>query len=169
MILVIHDGDKKFENKIRESLVGLGEIEFITEDSPILQCIGCFGCWIKTPMKCVLNDDYSDTPSKLAKADEVIIISRCCYGTYSPFVKNVFDRSIGYMDPDFTKVDGEMHHKNRYDKWLDLSVYFYGNISDREKSTAQRLVEANLINLHAKLKKIGFYKSLDEIKIGEDD
>lgn len=41
-------------------------------------CIGCFGCWIKTPGRCVLADGWKNLPIRLAKARHVVIISRPC-------------------------------------------------------------------------------------------
>ncbi|WP_407654270.1 MULTISPECIES: hypothetical protein [Caproicibacterium] len=35
----------------------------------------------------------------LSQCDELILISKCCYGGFSPFVKNVLDRSIPYIHP----------------------------------------------------------------------
>ena len=60
-------------------------------------CIGCFGCWIKTPGRCVLADGWKNLPIRLAKARHVVIISRLTYGGYSPSVKKTLDRSIGYI------------------------------------------------------------------------
>ncbi len=38
---------------------------------------------------------------KLAACDELTIVSKCTYGGPSAYVKNVLDRSIPYMHPDF--------------------------------------------------------------------
>ena len=47
-------------------------------------------------------------------ADELIIITENYYGTYSPFVKAVLDRSIGLSTPLSTYRGGQMHHTLRY-------------------------------------------------------
>lgn len=136
----------------------------IFDNGTIQSCIGCFGCWIKTPGKCVLKDGYGNMGELLAQADKVTIISRCCYGGYSPFVKNVADRSISYLLPFFRTKAGETHHKPRYKKHFSLSVHFYGeNISPQEKRTAQELVAANCVNFFIKDYKVTFSKSLNEL------
>ena len=100
----------------------------------------------------------------LARCEEARIISRCCYGGYSPFVKNVLDRSIPYLHPYFKIKNGEMHHKQRYDKILKLKVGFYGEcISEDEKRTAEELVRANAVNLYAQVQGIRFVKTPDEL------
>lgn len=101
----------------------------------------------------------------LSKCNEVIIISKCCYGGFSPFVKNVLDRSISYVHPYFVIKNGEMHHRRRYQNNLDLHVWFYGeNITEKEKLTAQKLVKANAINLDCNESKVTFIRSIKEME-----
>ena len=49
----------------------------ICDDGSIKSCIGCFGCWLKTPGKCILKDKYNEMGSLLAGSGEIILISRC--------------------------------------------------------------------------------------------
>lgn len=141
------------------------DAKIILYDDNIHHCIGCFGCWIKTPGSCVIRDKYGDMGEYLSKSEEVIIISKCCYGGFSPFVKNILDRSISYMHPDFVIKNGEMHHKRRYKNIIDLHVYFYGeNIAEKEKQTAQKLLKANSINLDCNIGSISFFKSIEEME-----
>ena len=37
-----------------------GKHKIIKPQEPIHPCIGCFGCWVKTPGKCVIHDGYKD-------------------------------------------------------------------------------------------------------------
>ena len=79
-------------------------------------------------------------------------------------MKNVLDRSIPYLYPYFKIKNGEMHHKQRYDKILKLKVGFYGEcISEDEKRTAEELVRANAVNLYAQVQGIRFVKTPDEL------
>ncbi len=71
-----------------------GEYKIIKPKGDIRHCIGCFGCWVKTPGKCVIHDGYYETGVVMSKCTELIIISRCYYGSVSPFVKMVQDRAI---------------------------------------------------------------------------
>lgn len=120
----------------------------ISDNDTIQNCIGCFGCWTKTPGICVLKDSYNNMGELLSKCYKLIIISKCVYGSYSPFVRNVLDRSIAYLLPYFVLRNRETHHATRYENKITLSVHFYGsNITEREKETAKRLVKANCVNL----------------------
>ena len=142
-----------------------GEYQVIKPQGNIRHCIGCFGCWVKTPGHCVIHDGYESTGMDMSKCSELIIISRCFYGSVSPFVKTVQDRAISYIHPDFVIRKGEMHHKRRYKNVIALSAYFYGdNITDAEKETAKQLMEANADNYDGIVKGVQFYKSVQELE-----
>ena len=96
------------------------------------------------------------------KAEKVIIISQCFYGSYSPFVKNILDRTIPYLLPFFKFKNKEMHHTTRSKTKFDLNVYFYGkNLTRSEKITAKKTVKANSINLNVKNFKVLFFENYD--------
>ncbi len=142
-----------------------GPHKIIKPQSDIRHCIGCFGCWIKTPGKCVIHDGYENTGIDMSKCSELILISRCCYGSTSPFVKTVQDRAISYIHPDFVLRKGEMHHKRRYRNVISLSAYFYGEaITETEKKTARSLIHANADNYDAQVGAVRFYRSVKELE-----
>jgi multimeric flavodoxin WrbA len=154
MRLIIHDLTPEQEKMV---LISVENTRIISNDDSIKPCIGCFGCWIKTPAQCVIRDRYGDMGEALSKCDELILISHCCYGGFSPFVKNVLDRSISYIHPYFIKKNGETHHRPRYSHHLKASAYFYGGeLSEQDKILARSLVNANSLNLHYKVKDIFF-------------
>ena len=142
-----------------------GEYKVINPKGNIKHCIGCFGCWIKTPGKCVIHDGYENTGMDMGKCTELILISKCFYGSVSPFVKTVQDRAISYIHPDFVIRKGEMHHKRRYKNVISLSAHFYGdNITDEEKGTAKKMIEANADNYDGLVKGVYFYKTEQELE-----
>ena len=142
-----------------------GEYNIIKPQNEIKNCIGCFGCWGKTPGRCVIHDGYENTGIDLGKCTEVILISKCYYGSVSPFVKTVQDRAISYIHPDFVIRKGEMHHKRRYDNIISLTAYFYGeNITEEEKETAKNLMQANADNYDGLVKAVHFYRSVEEME-----
>ena len=181
MQVVIHDMKKEEFQKIYEKLknestdksigkrneksknrIENNEKEIIiSNDSKIRNCTGCFCCWIKNPGRCILKDGYEHLAELYSKAEKITIISKCCYGTYSPFVKNVLDRSIPYLLPFFKLKNNEMHHTTRYKKKLLLEVYFYGNnLTELEKNTAEKTVKANCINLNVKKFNVSFLENI---------
>lgn len=156
MRLIVHDLTPEQEKEL--SLPG-EDTRIISDDGAIRPCVGCFGCWIKTPAQCVIRDHYGDMGEALSKCDELILISRCRYGGFSPFVKNVLDRSISYILPCFLIENGEMHHRPRYRSHFRVSAYFYGDdLTERDKALARSLVQANSVNFHSTVKEILFEK-----------
>ena len=108
MNVIIHDlTDLQFQQIFPQIT---GDTRIVSNKGSIRNCIGCFGCWIKTPGQCVMKDGYENMGSILSQADTVTIISKCYYGGYSPFVKNVLDRSIPFLLPFFKMIDNETHH-----------------------------------------------------------
>lgn len=160
MDLIIHDIEKdKFES-LFQNIDKTSTVIF--DNGNIKNCVGCFGCWIKTPGKCVIKDGYDNLGELFSKADRIIVISKCCFGGYSPFVKNVFDRSISYLLPFFKIINNETHHKARYNASFFYSVNFYGeNISDKEKETAVNMIKAESVNFHSDYE-ITFSSSFEE-------
>lgn len=169
--MIIHDLSKEQEKKVLSNLriqellpksASSNDTEemIVSDNGTIRNCVGCFGCWIKTPGACIIRDDYGDMGELLAKSSELLVISRCCYGGFSPFVKNVFDRSISYVHPKFTIRKGEMHHRFRYPRSFDLKVVFYGEeITETEKETARKLMEANVVNFGGRAPQVIFLKT----------
>lgn len=119
---------------------------FFNADPYITPCGGCFGCWIKTPGKCVIADRAQITTEHFSKCDEIVVISPIYCGGYSYKIKAVFDRSIGYLLPYFRIVNGEMHHKLRYKKSLRMTVCFYGERDAEEEEIARDVTAANALN-----------------------
>jgi multimeric flavodoxin WrbA len=160
MNIIIHDL-KDFNEKasLERDQYKQKDTVIISDNGKIRPCICCFGCWIKTPGQCVIKDGYENMGELWSKCNRLIIISQCCYGGYSPFVKNVLDRSVcPYQLPYFTKIKGEMRHPKRYQNNMELSIHFYGKISENEKETARMLG-----NKIFTLSSINFYDSFEGI------
>lgn len=163
MKIVIHDLTEDTLHKVYPEIED--EDIVITDNGSIRPCIGCFGCWLKTPGVCVIKDAYQQMGKNIAMCDELIIISKCMYGGYSPFVKNVLDRSISYIHPYFTIKNGEMHHQQRYQKNLTMKVIFYGeDITDQEKETAKKLTQANAVNFYGNVQPVTFLENIQEME-----
>ena len=178
MQVVIHDMNREefqkiyeklkvevIEKKIKKSRNWIEnneeEVKIISDENKIKNCTGCFCCWIKNPGRCILEDGYENLAELYSKAEKIIIISKCCYGTYSPFVKNVLDRSIPYLLPFFKLKDNEMHHTIRYKRKLFMEVYFYGkNLTELEKNIAEKTVKANCVNLNVKKFNVSFLENI---------
>ena len=160
MRLLIHDLNKE---KFSEIADRYQDCTIISDDGSIRPCVGCFGCWNKDPGKCVVNDGYQDMGCLIHHAEEVIVISRYTYGGFSGFVKNVFDRSLGYVLPHFELVNNETHHKRRYDEDKPYTFIFYGHdLSDEDREDACRYVKAVTTNMRTHVKDVIYVEIEDE-------
>lgn len=154
MKLLIHDmGEAEFA-AVAKDYEGW---TVISDNGTIRPCVGCFGCWTMQPGQCVMRDGYERMGCLIHEADEVAVITRYTYGGFSPFVKNVFDRSIGVVLPFFEVVDGEMHHQRRYPETKPVTFHFRGErLTEAEQRKAWRYVTAVCRNLRGRVKDVTF-------------
>ena len=154
MNLVIHDLSEKEWNKVSAEYESW---KVVSDNGNIRPCIGCFCCWRKTPGECVIKDGYENLGALIHHADEVTVISRYTYGGFSAFVKNAFDRCIGYVLPQFEVIKGETHHKKRYDEDKAFTFIFYGHeLSMEQKESARQYVEAVCANIRGHVEDLIF-------------
>lgn len=154
MRLVIHDLKAEEWEQIRSEYDG---DTILSDNGAIRPCIGCFSCWNRTPGQCVVRDGYENMGALIHQADEIVVISRYTYGGFSGFVKNIFDRSLGYVLPQFEIVGGETHHKKRYKEDKPFTFLFYGHkLSEKEKESARRYVTAVCANIRGHVKAVIF-------------
>lgn len=82
----------------------------------IKYCTGCFGCWIKTPGRCVLNDECEKVYRGVINADFVLFASPIIMGFTSTILKKVNDRLVALLHPYFKIRNKTCRHIDRYDK-----------------------------------------------------
>ena len=154
MNLLIHDLNENEWSRIADRYEGW---EIISDNGTIKPCAGCFGCWFRNPGQCVVKDGYHRMGELIHKADEIAVISRYTYGGFSSFVKNVFDRGIGWMLPYFEIYEGEMHHKQRYPEEKPITFIFRAEaFTAEEKEKAKTYVEAVCRNFRGKIRDLVF-------------
>lgn len=160
MSLLIHDLSPEKWEKIKHEYEGWDVVSGPETPRP---CVGCFKCWCKTPGECVIKDDLGDMGSRIHHADKVVVISRYTYGGFSGKVKNVFDRSLGYVLPQFEITKGETHHKRRYEEDKEFDFIFYGyGLREKEKAAAEKYVGAVCANIRGHVGKLEFWDAEEE-------
>ena len=91
-------------------------------------CMGCFGCWIKTPGECVIKDAMAEINRDINASDVVIYLVPVVFGQYSANIKNALDRWIPNILPFFyTKKDGKTMHPKRYESNPQYLMIGYGD------------------------------------------
>ncbi len=90
---------------------------FDLKEMDLKYCIGCYDCWLKTPGQCVTADEGRDICRTYINSDFVLWASPLIMGFYSAILKMVTDKFVGLVHPYAVFVDGESHHRARYDKY----------------------------------------------------
>ena len=122
--------------------------EFINlSELKISNCIGCFGCWTKTPGRCVIRDDAVKVYPKITASRRVLYISKIKYGSYDTVMKTMLERAIPIQQAFIRLLNGETHHIQRNVAPKQATIIGYGNISDEEKQIFTQLVERNARNM----------------------
>lgn len=118
-------------------------------DLDIAPCIGCFGCWIRTPGECVIDDDGREVARQIVQSHLVTFFTPVVFGGYAHTLKTALDRSIGNLSPLFRKLGGELHHHRRYAVYPDLLAVGLCAANSEEASIFEDLVQRNALNLYA--------------------
>lgn len=125
------------------------DIEFIDlSQLKISNCIGCFGCWTKTPGKCVIRDDAVQVYPLIARSEKVMYISKVKYGSYDTIMKTMLERAIPVQQAFIRLLHGETHHVQRKVVSKQAVVIGYGDISAMEREVFSRLIARNANNMN---------------------
>ena len=109
-----------------------------------------------------LKDALHQACRVLGTSDDLTIITENLYGSYSPAVKNILDRSIATSTPFSIYRKGQMHHTLRYGKRNHLHLIVYGSLTDTEKNTWQLMAERNAVNMGFREYSITFCADAEE-------
>jgi multimeric flavodoxin WrbA len=114
-------------------------------------CIGCFGCWVKTPGICIIKDDAPEITRTIVRSDLAVYLTPITFGGYSSLIKRQLDRSIGMMRPEFSNVAGETHHRVRYANYPRILGLGMMEKPDAEmEDTFKFMIRRNALNMFAK-------------------
>ncbi len=123
---------------------------FILRELNITHCIGCFECWIKTPGICRFKDDGPQIVKALIKSDLLICITPVTFGGYSSELKKALDRTICRISPFFMKIEGETHHKRRYEQYPSfMGIGVLPQSDPDSEKIFKTLVYRNSLNFHS--------------------
>jgi multimeric flavodoxin WrbA len=160
-VLLLSDKEYRTEvfDKIHNRLMDyLGEKGFQTEEialgrEELAFCMGCFGCWVKSPGECVIKDVMARINEKYVNSDVVVYLCPVVFGQMSANIKNAIDRWLPNVLPFFEKrKDGSTIHPTRYkhnpiqimiaygDSLEEEDVQLFMDISLKHRSGAHILV-----------------------------
>ncbi len=105
-------------------------------DLTLRYCIGCWGCWVKTPGICSHHDESPFMDQAVMDADFVLWASPLIMGFPSELLKRAIDKHLPLIHPYIMEDHGEMHHLGRYDKYPRM-----GLLLELEKDTTDNDLE----------------------------
>ncbi|TXT59633.1 MAG: Iron-sulfur flavoprotein [Promethearchaeota archaeon] len=117
-------------------------------DKQITYCQGCFDCWLKTPGICRIDDFGREITNLMVNNDLIILITPITFGGYSFELKKAVDRFIPNLLPFFKEVNGEIHHKQRYDNISSkIFIGFMKNSDEEKEDIFKELTQRNALNM----------------------
>ena len=147
--------------EIEETRIGKGDLAF---------CMGCFGCWVKTPGECAIKDLMKDINSTYMMSDVVVYLCPIVFGQFSTNIKNALDRWIPNILPFFEiRKDGSTMHPARYKSYPRQIILAYAD--DLSKEDAQLFTDIskkhrNAVNVITYSNSVeDMMKSLDKIDL----
>ena len=112
----------------------------------IANCVGCFGCWVKTPGRCVIRDEATKVYPLIAESRRVLYVSRIHYGSYDIPMKTMLERAIPIQQAFIRLYNGETHHVQRRVNEKEAVIVAYDSTSE-EQEIFRRLVARNANNM----------------------
>lgn len=168
------DGWEEYDDAIAKACSVLSQNHeinlFNIKDMEINYCIGCFGCWIKTPGKCVFRDGMDDILSKYPETDFLIFATPIKTGFMTSLTKKTMDRLIPVVLPYIELFENECHHPKRYSNDPVLGIIVFDKDADETSvelvfSSIDRLI----LNLHGRraFKKLTKASEIEEVLVNE--
>jgi multimeric flavodoxin WrbA len=119
----------------------------------IRYCTGCFNCWIKTPGRCVIEDDAAMVRRAAINSDLLLFCSPVSMGMVSAELKRALDRMIPLLLPYMEFDQGELHHRRRYKKYPQLGLVLgqYGDTDAEDLQIIERSFQRFAINFKSRL------------------
>ena len=156
--VVILDGSGLLDQDLAPVLGGLSDVlgrddsqieTFPLHAMKLAHCLGCFGCWLKTPGMCVEDDAGRQIAKAVIQSDTTVFYTPVTFGGYSPDLKKMMDRFIQLISPYFQMDHGEVHHPPRYaHRPLLMMVGVQRHPNSHEAHIFKTLAGRNAINFH---------------------
>lgn len=129
------------------------------EQEELAYCVGCFGCWVKTPGECMMKDAMVEINRTSMASDVVVYLTPVVFGQFSANIKSALDRWIPNILPFFiSRPDGSTIHPARYETNPQMVMIGYGDdVTDEDVA-----LFCDITAKHRKNGAVLFYRGDDE-------
>jgi len=153
--------DKGFE--IIETSIGRDDLTY---------CRGCFGCWIKKPGECVIDDMMTQVNRNFINCDVAIYLTPVVFGQFSANIKNALDRWLPNVMPFFiTRPDGSTIHPGRYKSYpRQIMAAYADGLTDGDMKLFEDIIKRHRMNVDVVRfdgNQDSFKEALDQIRFGK--
>ncbi len=116
-------------------------------------CVGCWGCWVKTPGECVNRDESELVCRRVINSDLTILASPLRLGFVSSLLKKTMDKLIPLVHPYIVIDRGELHHLQRYEQYPRLGLLLQAGPDYRaeDRDTTSAILRRTALNLKSRL------------------
>jgi multimeric flavodoxin WrbA len=121
--------------QLKTSLESKGHVvtQLDLRDLPLRYCVGCWGCWVKTPGECVSRDASLEMDRAVINADFLLWAAPLKMGFPAELLKKAQDKHLPLIHPYMVVDHGEAHHMKRYERYPRL-----GLLVEKEAGTDSR-------------------------------
>jgi multimeric flavodoxin WrbA len=102
-------------------------------DIPLRHCVGCWGCWVKTPGQCSSQDASIEMDRAVIQSDFTLWAAPLKMGFPSELLKMALDKHLPLIHPYMEVAYGEAHHLKRYARYPRV-----GLLLEKEPTTDER-------------------------------
>jgi len=95
-------------------------------------CVGCWGCWVKTPGECTNGDASLEIDRAIINSDFTLWAAPLRMGFPSALLKTIMDKGLPLIHPYMVVDQGEAHHLRRYEHYPRL-----GLLVEKESGTTE--------------------------------
>jgi multimeric flavodoxin WrbA len=122
-------------------------------DLPLRYCVGCWGCWVKTPGECVSRDGSLEIDQAVINADFVLWAAPLKMGFPTELLKMAQDKHLPLIHPYMVVDQGEAHHLKRYERYprLGLLVEKEANTDERDLQLVTDIYSRTALNFKTRL------------------
>ncbi|MFH1845985.1 MAG: flavodoxin family protein [Candidatus Omnitrophota bacterium] len=127
--------------------------QVLLAEKKISHCRGCFRCWVKTPGRCVIDDDMKMLLPQIKGTDIIVFATPLYVDNVTGLMKNFMDRILPLGDPHLVKDEkGECRHPARYGKTPKIAVISNCGFPEQSQFTVLQLLFKRVArNMHSEV------------------
>lgn len=167
MVVILNalESGNSIENTLIGMLVERGQEYscFNLREMNILPCRSCGFCGVRTPGKCIIDDDIHPIMRAIAKSSTMVMLTPIRFGGYSSQLKKVVDRMMPMGMPFYMVKDGHLLHPMRYGHKSLLAIGVAEENLRGQEENFRTLVDRNALNMQFAHKAL-IFKPSDGIK-----